>query len=189
MTPRSHDGSGKIPRSVPPRRSFLPRPSFRPDVAPVRSRRAGATVASTGAIRYRGCAGRPLRSRDPSFLSPIGPAPSTDANPGGQPAARGPADRSSAVDDHRRGRLRRPAELRSTSARVGTIRSLLKQVWVGGIAPGRSVPSQEPPRSRPPLRSGDRARQAHAPTAGCASGVKRRVDGRDVIVQGGPQGP
>ena len=67
--------------------------------------------------------------------------------------------------------------------------SLLKQVWVGGIAPGRSVPSQEPPRSRPPLRSGDRARQAHAPTAGCASGVKRRVDGRDVIVQGGPQGP
>ena len=46
----------------------------------------------------------------------------------------------------------------------------------------RSVPSQEPPRSRPPLRSGDRARQAHAPTAGCASGVKRRVDGRDVIV-------
>ena len=67
--------------------------------------------------------------------------------------------------------------------------SLLKQVWVGGIAPGRSVPSQEPPRSRPPLRSGDRARQAHAPTAGCASGVKRRVDGRDVIVQDGPQGP
>ena len=67
--------------------------------------------------------------------------------------------------------------------------SLLKQVWVGGNAPGRSVPSQEPPRSRPPLRSGDRARQAHAPTAGCASGVKRRVDGRDVIVQDGPQGP
>ena len=72
---------------------------------------------------------------------------------------------------------------------VRRIGSLLKQVWVGGIAPGRSVPSQEPPRSRPPLRSGDRARQAHAPTAGCASGVKRRVDGRDVIVQGGPQGP
>ena len=43
--------------------------------------------------------------------------------------------------------------------------------------------------ARPPLRSGDRARQAHAPTAGCASGVKRRVDGRDVIVRGGPQGP
>ena len=66
-----------------------------------------------------------------------------------------------------RSELARYQEVREDLVRVtGRLRevSLLKQVWVGGIAPGRSVPSQEPPRSRPPLRSGDRARQASTPT-------------------------